>query len=120
MSEPDPVLDHITRTIVERFNPYRMVLFGSRARGDAHEDSDYDILVEMDSDPIPPERGAAIHLALTPRRFALDVIAYTPEEMRLSRGRFASLVSIAEAEGTVLYERARPGGSGAVVGQGPE
>jgi hypothetical protein len=31
MRTQDEILEHITRTIVERFDPYRIVLFGSRA-----------------------------------------------------------------------------------------
>jgi len=116
-AQPDPVLDHITRTIVERFDPYRIVLFGSRARGDAHEDSDYDVFVEMDSDKPPWERGAAISLALTPRRFALDVIAYTPEEAAKWSGVLGTLVEIVEHEGRVLYERDRRPGHVATQGQ---
>ncbi|NLG35608.1 MAG: nucleotidyltransferase domain-containing protein, partial [Lentisphaerae bacterium] len=37
----------ITDKIVRRFHPVRIVLFGSRARGDAHPDSDIDLFVEM-------------------------------------------------------------------------
>jgi predicted nucleotidyltransferase len=46
----DPVLERIRRTIVEHLRPRRVVLFGSRARGSAAPDSDYDIMVEMETD----------------------------------------------------------------------
>ena len=38
-------IDKITKIIVESINPDKIVLFGSRARGDFREDSDYDLLV---------------------------------------------------------------------------
>lgn len=40
--------DEIVRRIVERFQPRRIVLFGSRARRDARAESDYDLMVEVD------------------------------------------------------------------------
>jgi uncharacterized protein len=40
----------IATRIAEAVRPWRIVLFGSRARGDAKDDSDYDIFVEVDVD----------------------------------------------------------------------
>lgn len=47
----DPVLERLTKAIVAHVRPRRIVLFGSRARGDARPDSDYDIMVEEGQDP---------------------------------------------------------------------
>lgn len=44
----DPILDEIVARIVERVRPTRIILFGSRARGTARSDSDYDLMVEAD------------------------------------------------------------------------
>jgi len=41
----DHLLEEITRRILAAGNPQRIMLFGSRARGDARPDSDYDLLV---------------------------------------------------------------------------
>ena len=38
-------LEQITRRIVEGFHPQRLILFGSRARGDERRDSDVDLLI---------------------------------------------------------------------------
>jgi HEPN domain-containing protein/predicted nucleotidyltransferase len=43
-------LDEIVSRIVESVQPWRVVLFGSRARGDAKDHSDYDLYVEVDGD----------------------------------------------------------------------
>lgn len=37
------LLDHVTKTIVARFHPKRIVVFGSHARGTAGPDSDVDL-----------------------------------------------------------------------------
>jgi len=44
-------LDEIVARLVATFQPMRIYLFGSRARGDARPDSDYDFLVEIDKPP---------------------------------------------------------------------
>jgi hypothetical protein len=50
-SVPRALLD----PVVEYFGPQRIILFGSRARGEAIRDSDIDLLVVVDDDT-PPEK----------------------------------------------------------------
>ena len=47
-------LAEAVRRLVEALQPERIYLFGSRARGDAHQDSDYDFLhPSLDSEGVP-------------------------------------------------------------------
>ncbi len=98
------ILDHVTRTIVERFHPRRILLFGSRARGESSPDSDLDIFVEMESSASPPERAIQVSSVFGLRPWPLDVVVYTPQEVRRLRHVHGTLLSAIEAEGRVLYE----------------
>src|SRR5512146_1544307 len=68
----DKLLKHITDTIVEKFHPRRIILFGSHARGDPRPDSDVDLLVVMDSEKDRFARAIDIGLALADRHWAMD------------------------------------------------
>ena len=99
------LLDQITRTIVERFHPRRIILFGSRARGEATSESDLDLFIEMETQARPPERAVEVSSAFGLRPWSLDLVVYTPEEVRRLRKINGTPVSVIEAEGKVLYER---------------
>ena len=49
IDKPDvpAAIAEMVRRIVERFDPEKIILFGSHARGDATPDSDVDLLVVM-------------------------------------------------------------------------
>ena len=98
------LLEQVTRTIVERFHPKRIVLFGSHARGDAGTDSDLDVFIEMQTSRRPPERAIEVSAAFGLRPWPLDVVVYTPEEVQRLRGVSGTLLSVIEKEGKVLYE----------------
>lgn len=102
-----PPIAEITRTIAERFQPARIVVFGSYARGNASEDSDLDLFVELDSPLRPAQRAAAIASVFGLRSWAMDLIVYTPAEVERERGRFGSLMATIEREGHTVYDRRR-------------
>jgi len=99
------LLEQITYTIVERFRPRRIILFGSHARGDATAESDLDLFIEMETQARPPERAIEVSSIFGLRPWSLDVVVYTPEEVERLRKVNGTLLSLIEAEGKVLYER---------------
>jgi len=98
-------LEEIAATIVEKFKPVRVVLFGSHARGEARDDSDLDLFVEMETQHRPPERAIEVSAVFGLRPWPLDVVVYTPAEVRRLRRVRGTLLSVIEKEGVVLYER---------------
>ena len=101
------LLEQVTRTIVERFHPRRIILFGSQARGEATSESDLDLFIEMETLARPPERAVEVSSIFGLRPWSLDVVVYTPEEVQRLRKINGTLLSMIEAEGKVLYERPR-------------
>jgi uncharacterized protein len=98
MSEQE-VLQFIYTKLSEQFKIQRMVLFGSRARGEAKADSDYDVLVVAESDiPFVKRQGLA-RIALGPRDFPLDLLVYTPAEAEAEAAILGSTVFFAQREG---------------------
>jgi len=103
VSDPPPI-EQIVNRIVEYFRPHRIILFGSRARGDFHEDSDVDLLIEMDTDLRKPYREIEIDKLFPMRDWSLDVFVYTPSEIVERRENVGTLVHMAEKEGRVVYD----------------
>jgi predicted nucleotidyltransferase len=99
------LLEHVTKTIVERFRPRRIMIFGSPARGEAGPDSDLDLFIEMDTPRRPPERAIEVSEAFGLRPWPMDIVVYTPEEVRRLRHVNGTLLSVIEKEGKVLYKQ---------------
>jgi predicted nucleotidyltransferase len=101
----EALLDHVTKMIVERFHPKRIMVFGSHARGDGGPDSDLDLFIEMDTSRRPPDRAIEVSEVFGLRSWPMDIVVYTPEEVRRLRHVNGTLLSVIEKEGRVLYEQ---------------
>jgi predicted nucleotidyltransferase len=97
-------LVRILERLIEAYQPERIYLFGSKARGDAGPDSDYDLLaVVPESDLTPHRRDVLAFRALCGVGAAKDVVVYTREEFE-SRSRAASsLPATVLREGRLVY-----------------
>ena|SRR3990172_10483213 len=97
-------IQKIVQQIAAKFDPLKVVLFGSYAYGNPREDSDVDLLVIMDFDTSPTRQAVKI-LKQLDYHFGLDLITRTPSSInkRLQMGDFF-LKEITE-KGKVLYER---------------
>lgn len=95
----------MVRRIVERFHPETIILFGSRARGDANSDSDVDLLVVMPFRGSRLRKQTEIRLALRDFILAKDVVVSSPEEFAWRREIPGTIERPAALEGKVLYAR---------------
>ena len=100
------VVSLMTQRIVEQFQPLKVVLFGSRARGNARPDSDVDLLVVLPE--CEDRRKAAIAIRRVPADLPVgkDIIVTTPGEIAQRGGRVGTVLRPALREGKTLYERA--------------
>ena len=90
--------------IVREFSPLQVILFGSYAYGTPTDDSDVDLLVVMDIPESETRRQAVEILQRIPRRFSMDLLVRSPEEVayRISHNDWF-LREITE-KGDVLYK----------------
>ena len=91
--------------IVQRFDPERIILFGSQARGEAGADSDVDLLVVMSVSGSKRDKQREIRTALEDFTVAKDVIVTTPEDFAWRQEIPGTIERPAVLEGTVLYAR---------------
>jgi len=101
----DNLIDDIVRRIVETAQPDKIILFGSRARGDARPDSDFDVLVIKESSEPRYRRSVPLYVALADLPAEVEVMVYTPEEIDEWRQVSQAFVTTAVREGTTIYER---------------
>ena len=95
----------MVKRIVARFDPDRVILFGSRARGQASPDSDVDLLVVMPVTGGRRDKAVEIGVALDDIRVAKDIVVTTPEEFAWRRRIVGTIERPAAREGEVLYVR---------------
>jgi predicted nucleotidyltransferase len=92
--------------IVCRFDPLRIILFGSWARGDARPDSDIDLLVVLPEVENKRHTMVEIMRALNGLPASKDVLVTTPDEIRRRGDLVGDVLRPALREGKVVYERA--------------
>ena len=100
-------VDHRVREIAARivaeFSPSLVLLFGSRARGDARPDSDVDLIVVWKDENPPPRRAAAVRLAIGRVGLPMDLAVATPSEFARFKEWRGHVFHSATREGVVLH-----------------
>ena len=98
----DPRLAELV-SLLKAYQPEQIILFGSHARGQADEFSDYDIVVIKRTDRTFLERMQDMVPYLVAFDRPADIFVYTPDEYEgMSQ---CGLGWMAHKEGIVLYER---------------
>jgi HEPN domain-containing protein/predicted nucleotidyltransferase len=102
VNDTDPMLRALANAVVERFAPERILLFGSRARGDHRPDSDYDLIVVLEDGSHPAD---AVVRAIHDIEANVDVIVDTCDRFERRRNDVGTLEYAADREGRMLYTR---------------
>lgn len=99
------LLKEIVERLVQGLQPEKVILFGSHAYGEPHEDSDIDILVIVaDSDEPRHRRASQAYGSLWGLTAPTEILVLTRREVEKSAMVATSLVSQALERGKVLYE----------------
>jgi len=93
------ILDQIVAQIVDVAQPEKIILFGSYARGDANEDSDFDLLIIEREVAARRKESVRIRRALRLFKIPVDILVYSTDEVK----RYGDIM------GTVLYPALREG-----------
>lgn len=101
----DALIRKITDTIVKAYQPEKIILFGSRVWGHPHEDSDLDLFIVKESTLRRDHRAMEISKLFFPRRFPMDIIVYTPDEVKHNVEANDFFIREIFTKGKVLYER---------------
>lgn len=103
------VLRQMVEIIVREADPEAIILFGSRARGDARPDSDVDLLI-IEREPFGPGRSriqeaTRLYRALARMPVSTDVLLYDQDEFDYWKSSLNHVLGRAHREGRVLHAR---------------
>lgn len=103
----DVRLQQMIEAIVQRVRPTRIVLYGSRARGDSRPDSDYDLMVEVEhGDGYAGYRNCVNRIDDAigrPRDFEVDIVVRRPGELESERDDPGRMDWDIAREGVIVY-----------------
>jgi predicted nucleotidyltransferase len=106
MGATEQVPEALLNQVVSVFEPRRIILFGSRARGEATEGSDFDLVVVLD-DAAPDEHLSSRRRYEAHRGFPspVDIVPCREGVLRERAKAIGSFAHTIMAEGVVVYER---------------
>ena len=105
----DALLERMVQVIVDEVDPEQVILFGSRARGDATSGSDVDLII-VESTPFGEGRSRGVEetrlwRALASFHISKDILVFSRDEVDYWRDSLNHVLARALREGKVLYER---------------
>ena len=98
-------INDIVARIASKFNPDKIILFGSYASGTPNNDSDIDLLVIKDTDLPRHKRSFDIQKMLIGSMIPMDILVYTNNEFEKEKNEKYSFLNSAIKTSKILYER---------------
>ena len=101
----EELIREVIATIVNGYNPSKIILFGSHAKGNSGASSDLDLLIIKDTTIPRYKRAHQVRELFKVQPCAMDILVYTSSEYNHLL-QFKSLIPfIATNEGKIVYER---------------
>ena len=97
------LVERVVRRIARSVKPDRVILFGSRATGQAREDSDIDLVVVYSGSKTKREVQVGIHKLFPNPDFSMDVFVLTPAELESQKHVPNTLAREVSERGVVCY-----------------
>jgi len=98
-------IQKIADEIAQKYQPEKIILFGSYAWGKPHKDSDLDFfIIKKTTDPMLKRMEDVGRLFLR-REFAMDFLVYTPEQIEKRKKMEDQFVIDIINKGQVLYAK---------------
>jgi len=98
-------IQYMVRRIVAEFDPDKIILFGSHARGQAGPDSDVDLLVVMPVKGSKRAKQLEIRTVVRDVHVPKDIIVSRTEEFQWRKDIVGTIEYPAAREGKTLYAR---------------
>jgi predicted nucleotidyltransferase len=96
-------IQNITKQIIEKYKPEKIILFGSAARGAMDLDSDADFLIIKEKTPFYGADRIRELSGMIDRDIPLDLLVYRPEEFKKRLELGDPFLKAVLKEGKVLY-----------------
>ncbi len=99
----DSKFDLLMKKMADHFKPTKIYLFGSRAKGTARPESDYDLfIIVKDSNKSPIQRMQEANRILWGSGISADIFVYTEAEFNAWKDELNSIACIVASEGVEL------------------
>jgi len=108
----DTLLDNLVLSL-KPSNPYKIILFGSYAKGHPDEHSDIDLMVILDNNHVSTTYTERLNQKINIRNLVLDInrkmpldlLVYSKEELSIVKRNGNFLIDEIEKTGKVIYEK---------------
>jgi predicted nucleotidyltransferase len=100
--------------VLKQADPYKVILFGSYAKGTADENSDIDMVVILDNNDVAKtyeeRQNKKLYINRLVRninyKIALDILVYSKEEYKIVKNYGNYFIDEIENTGKIIYEKA--------------
>ena len=99
----DPLVKLVVDRIADAIHPEKIILLGSRARGEANAESDLDLLIVYRGPLSKRDLKLQVRRLFPKPEFSLDLFVLSPEEYESQKNVASTVGRLATQEGVVCF-----------------